>query len=78
MSDYAVGKYNMPRRAPVSGDAAAAGTSGAVTTVLSRAGSHKADDPMVWLFGLAAVTVGLVAFSTHVRVGKVNASLSAG
>lgn len=36
------------------------------------------DNPMFWFAGLLAVTVGLVAASTQLRIGPVRASLAAG
>lgn len=35
-------------------------------------------NPLFWFAGLAAVTFGLMAFSTSVRVGKTTASVSLG
>lgn len=36
------------------------------------------DNPLFWFGGLAAVTFGLMAFSTSVRVGKTTASVNLG
>jgi hypothetical protein len=36
------------------------------------------DSPLFWFAGLAAVTFGLMAVSTNVRVGKTKASVSLG
>jgi len=49
----------------------------AVTTAGS-VGRWDLDNPMLWLVGIGAVTLGLVATSTHVRVGGFRASVSAG
>lgn len=70
-------KYNMNVMQPYGADVSAVSSS-AVTTNDSHLGSLNADNPMVWLVGIGAVTLGLVAFSTHVRIGKFSASASAG
>lgn len=70
-------KYGMDASQAFGSDVHAA-SNGAVTTIDSHAGSHTIEDPMMWLFGIGAITLGLVAFSTHVRVGKFAASASAG
>lgn len=36
------------------------------------------DNPLFWFAGLAALTFGLMAFSTSVRVGKTTAAVSVG
>ena len=36
------------------------------------------ENPLFWFGALAAVTFGLAAFSTNVRVGSISAGLSAG
>lgn len=70
-------KYNMATMPAIGSDVSGA-ANGAVTTVESHATSLNPDNPMLWLLGLGAVTLGLVAFSTHVRVGKFSASVSGG
>jgi hypothetical protein len=74
MSTMITSKYGAPSYQRATSDAspigAAAVTSGAKTTRLSP------ENPMLWLFGIGAVTMGFVAFSTHARVGKLKASLS--
>lgn len=70
-------KYGM-NAAPYGADVSGA-ANGAVNTLASAStGKLNVDNPMLWLFGIGAVTLGLVAFSTHVRVGKFNASVSGG
>lgn len=49
---------------------------GAVTG--SRMGRLDAENPMLWLVGLGAVTLGLIAASTSVRLGPLRVSASAG
>lgn len=77
LTDIGAQKYNMPRLQLLGTDPSAA-ANGAVTTVNSHVGRLDADNPMLWLIGIGAVTLGLVAFSTHVRVGKFTASVSGG
>jgi hypothetical protein len=43
-----------------------------------NAGQFHPDNPMLWLLGIGALTLGLVAASTHVRVGPITASVAAG
>jgi len=68
-------KYAMPPSAPYSADQSAA-ANGAVHTAHQL--GRGVENPMVWLVGIGAVTIGLVAFSTNVRVGKFSASVAAG
>lgn len=77
MSQTFVGaqKYGMSRIQLVGTDTSAASV-GAVTPG-GTAAKVSLDNPMVWLVAVGAVTLGLVAFSTHVRIGKFNASVSA-
>lgn len=70
------GKYNMSQLQVVGSDVSAA-ANGAVSTVASGA-ALSADSPMLWLLGIGAVTIGLVAFSTHFRVGSLRVAASAG
>lgn len=51
-------------------------SNGAVTTV--PFGKFDVDNPMLWLVGIGAATLGLVFASTSVRVGPLRASVSAG
>jgi len=77
INDLGNTKYNMVRMPSFGADVSAISGS-AVTTGDAHLGSMSAENPMVWLVGIGAVTLGLVAFSTHVRVGKFSASASAG
>lgn len=70
-------KYGMASFLPASDDQSAA-ANGAVTGAESHVSGLNAENPALWLLGIGAVTIGLVAFSTSVRVGNVSASLSAG
>ncbi len=71
-------KYGMAYQQPSGRDDSAA-ANGAVTSGHAHVASMRsAENPAVWLLGIGAVTLGLVAFSTSVRVGKLSASLSAG
>lgn len=72
-----VAKYNMPGSQPAGADYSSA-ANGAVTTASSNVAQVGVDNPMLWLFGIGAVTLGLIAFSTHVRVGKFSASVTGG
>lgn len=72
-----VRKYNMAAAAPLTADVSGV-ANGAVTTVNSHLGALNPDNPMMWLFGIGAVTLGLVAFSTSVRIGAFKASVSGG
>jgi len=49
---------------------------GAVTG--SRMSGLDPDNPMLWLLGIAAVTLGLIGATTSVRFGPFRASASAG
>lgn len=75
-STIGVQKYNFDAHPAYTPDAS--GIGGAVTTAESHSTSINIDNPLVWLVGIGAVTLGLVAFSTHVRVGSFNASVSGG
>jgi hypothetical protein len=44
--------------------------------VQTRLGVMSPDHPLLWFGALAAVTLGLIGFSTHAKVGPVKASLS--
>jgi hypothetical protein len=70
-------KYGMAYQQPAGADQSAA-ANGAVTSANSHVTRMSAENPAVWLVGIGAVTLGLVAFSTSVRVGKFAASASAG
>jgi len=51
-------------------------SNGAVTNL--PFGKLDPDNPMLWLVGIGAVTLGLVFASTSIRVGPLRASVSAG
>lgn len=68
-------KYNMPAYAPQGADNSGA-ANGAVTGINANLGQLGPTNPALWLLGIGAITLGLVAFSTHVRVGGVSASVS--
>lgn len=59
-------------------------TSELTAVATPRAGAAAAvqpwnpENPLFWFGAIAAVTFGLAAFSTNVRVGNVRAGLSAG
>lgn len=80
MSSYAAQKYGMglagPAVVPSEGLTLAGASNGAVTT--PKVAKFDADSPMVWLLGIGAVTLGLIAASTSVRLGPIQASISAG
>lgn len=61
-----------PQGMPTTGSSNGAVTAGGLTSRIDG------DNPMLWLFGIGAVTLGLVAASTSLRVGPVRASVSAG
>jgi hypothetical protein len=77
MTSFGVAKYNINGHQTLSADQSGA-ANGAVTTRDSHVASVNAENPFVWLFGLGALTLGLVAFSTHVRVGNIRAGVDAG
>lgn len=54
--------------------------SGASNGAVASSTRSKLDpeNPFLWLLGLGALTLGLVAASTSLRVGPVRASVSAG
>jgi hypothetical protein len=70
-------KYGMNQSQSYGSDVSAA-ANGAVGAASTTANQLGIENPMLWLVGIGAVTLGLVAFSTHVRVGKFAASASAG
>lgn len=70
-------KYNMASFGPASADEHAA-ANGAVTGVDAHVGSINPENPMLWLFGIGALTIGLVGVSTHLRVGNVRVGADAG
>lgn len=67
-----ISAIGQPRTADASAVTNAAVTGG------GKPGRLDIDNPVVWLVGIGAVTLGLVAASTHVRVGAFRASVSAG
>jgi hypothetical protein len=73
-----VSKYGLTDTAPSPATteltAVATPRAGAATT----AQPWHPENPLFWVAGLAAVTFGLAAFSTNVRVGSVRAGVSAG
>lgn len=76
MSSYTgAAKYGLGVGQPLTHDVHAASV-GAVTHAAQKVGSL--DNPMLWLLGIGAVTIGLVAVSTSVRIGPLHASLSGG
>lgn len=79
MSSLAAVKYGMPQLTSVGSAPVAVGASnGAVTT---GPGPHRfldPESPELWLVGIGAVMLGLIAVSTSVRVGPVRLSGSAG
>lgn len=74
-TDIGAAKYGMARLQAAGADVSAA-AAGAVTT--ARRAGGTVENPMMWLLGIGAVTLGLVAFSTSVRVGSFHAAASAG
>lgn len=73
---FAGAKYGMSIYGPA-GDDTAAGN-GAVTTAGSHVATMNPENPVVWLLGIAAATLGLIGFSTHVRVGPARAGVDLG
>lgn len=71
-------KYGMPTLAPATATAGAGASNGIVATERGFSGRLDPENPMLWLLGIGAVTLGLVAASTSVRVGPVKVSASAG
>lgn len=67
--------YGMPIT-PVSPMDAAILHGSALTTAPSPVGRLDPENPMIWLVGLGALTLGLVAFSTSVKLGPLKASIS--
>jgi hypothetical protein len=61
-----------PQGMPGTGSSNGATVTGGLTSRLNS------ENPLLWLFGIGAVTLGLVAASTSLRVGPVRASVSAG
>lgn len=78
----AASKYNLAgavsSAGPVAPPPEAATLHGHAITTRTGPSRFSADNPMVWLVGVGAVTLGLVAFSTHVRVGEFSASVTGG
>lgn len=64
-------KYGMPTLAPTTATAGAGAHNGVVATEHAFTGKLDPENPMLWLVGIGAVTLGLVAASTSVRVGPV-------
>lgn len=75
-------KYGISEAAPAPGVAAV--SSGLTAVPSPKEGAASAgqpwnpENPLFWFAGIAAVTFGLMAFSTNVRVGNVKAGVSAG
>lgn len=68
-------KYGMARLQVIGADQSGA-ANGAVAGAYPAV--HSIENPMVWLVLIGATTLGLIAFSTSVRVGKFSASVSGG
>lgn len=66
-------KYGMIQIVPPPGPSGAGLANGSVTTDPATA-RFSVDSPMVWLVGIGAATLGLIAASTSIRVGKFRAS----
>lgn len=73
----ALAKYNIAPYQPAGADEHAA-ANGAVSTSAANVGTVNPDNPMLWLFGIGALTIGLIGVSTHVRVGTLRAGFDAG
>lgn len=68
-------KYNLPTLQNFGSDVSGA-ANGAVTSANTSSKATSVENPALWLVGIGALTLGLVAFSTHVRVGKFDASVN--
>jgi hypothetical protein len=73
-------KYGMPSLAPATATlpVAQGASNGAVTTGAATRRFLDPESPELWLVGLGAVMLGLIAVSTSVRVGPVRLAASAG
>jgi len=73
-------KYGMPQLAPSTGSlpVAPAASNGAVATGAATRRFLDPESPELWLVGIGAVMLGLIAVSTSVRVGPVRLAASAG
>ena len=80
MSSYAAAKYGMPALSSnvTSLPVAQAASNGAVTTGAATRKFLNPESPELWLVGIGAVMLGLIAVSTSVRVGPFRVSGSAG
>lgn len=72
---YAAAKYGLATGQPLSRDQHAASNSAVTTT--GPAGLSL-ENPLLWLVGLGAVTIGLAAVSVSGRIGPIKASISGG
>lgn len=69
-------KYGMETGplAVVAGPVSAGVHNGSVTS--DGVGRFSADSPMLWLLGIGAATLGLIAVNTSIKVGKFHAAAS--
>jgi len=72
-SRYGIGGTTLAQETKVLGSGV---SNGAVTG--GRGKFLEADNPVLWLFGIAAVTLGLIGVNGSLRVGPFKASASAG
>lgn len=77
MANGLASKYGMHGLTLAQHSEAGSGVSnGAITADAKRL--LDPDNPLLWLLGIGAVTLGLVGLSTSARVGPLRASASAG
>lgn len=83
-SSIGAAKYGMLDLAQPAAPAAPAASNGAVTTgdrITGSSGWREVLSPStaeMWVIGIGAVMLGLIAVSTSVRIGKFRAELGAG
>ena len=71
-------KYGMPDVGPQGSAPVAPGASNGAAGTTGGRGFWDVESPEIWLFGLGAVMLGLIAVSTSVRVGPLKLSGSVG
>lgn len=69
-------KYGAPVYQASSPDTGASAITAAAVTSGNAPGRLSLENPVIWLVGIGAATLGLIAVSTHARVGPLKASVS--
>lgn len=76
MSNVAYAKFNRMSAAAPATPYGSGAANGAVTSSPGSKSLMSGDNPGLWLLGIGAATLGLIAASTSIKVGPFHASAS--